>query len=83
MPVPRLERAPRDDVYTHAQEFLKILEQADVIKEGCTWLEVHEQIQVAVRTGLPPSDRAEHSDPMSPALPRNAKDLRASATKSL
>ena len=44
MVVPRLEGAPRDDVDSDAQELLKILEQADVIKKGRTWLEIHEQI---------------------------------------
>jgi hypothetical protein len=42
--VPRLEGAPRDDVNSDAQEFLKILEQADVIKKGGTRLKVHEQV---------------------------------------
>ena len=31
--VPRLKGAPRDDVDSDAQEFLKILEQADMIKK--------------------------------------------------
>jgi len=44
MVVPRLEGAPRDDVDSDAQEFLKILEQADVIKKGGAWLKVHEQV---------------------------------------
>jgi hypothetical protein len=39
-----LEGAPRDDIDPDPQEFLKILEQADVIKKGGTWLEVHQQI---------------------------------------
>jgi hypothetical protein len=38
--VPRLEGAPRDDVNSNAQEFLKILEQADVIGKGGAWLEI-------------------------------------------
>jgi hypothetical protein len=38
MVVPRLEGAPRDDVDSAAQEFLEILEQADVIKKGGAWL---------------------------------------------
>ena len=57
--VPRLERAPRDDVHPDAEEFLKVLEQTDVNKKRRAWLEVHEQIQVAVRAGLSPGDRAE------------------------
>jgi hypothetical protein len=50
MLIPCLERAPRDDVHLDPQEFLKVLEQADMIKKRRTWLEVHEQIQVAVGT---------------------------------
>jgi hypothetical protein len=79
--VPRLERAPRDDIHPDAQEFLKVLEQADVIKKRRTRLEVHEQVQVAVRASLAPGDGAEHGDPMSLALPRDAEDLRAAAAK--
>jgi len=81
--VPRLESAPRNDVDTNAQKLLKILEQADVIKKGSAWLEIHEQVEIAVWTSLSPSDRAEHRDPMSPALPRDAKDLCAAAAQSL
>ncbi len=32
--IPRLDGAPRDDVHSNAQEFLKILKQAGVIKKG-------------------------------------------------
>jgi hypothetical protein len=78
-----LERAARNDVHPDAQEFLEILEQADVIKKRRTWLEIHEQIQVAVRASLSPGDGAEHGDPVSPALPRDAEDLRAAAAESL
>lgn len=39
-----LERAPRDNVDADAEKFLKVLEQADVVKKRCTWLEVHKQI---------------------------------------
>ena len=54
MLVPRLEGAPCNDVNPHSEEFLKILEQPDVIEKGGTWLEVHQQIQIAVRASLPP-----------------------------
>ena len=83
MLVPWLERAARDDVHPDAQEFLKILEQADVIEKRRAWLEVHEQIQVAVRASLSPSDGAEHGDPAGPVLARDAEDLRAAAAQSL
>jgi hypothetical protein len=56
--VPWLERAPRYNVHPDAQELLEVLEQADVIKEQRTWLEVHEHIQVAIRTGLSARDGA-------------------------
>jgi len=83
MLIPWLKRAPRDDVHPDAQEFLKVLKQADVIKKRRTWLEVHEQIQIAVRASLSPGDGAEHGDPMSPALPGDAEDLRTAAAESL
>jgi hypothetical protein len=79
--VPRLERAPRNDVHPYTQKFFKILEEADVIKKGGTWLKVHEQVEIAVWASLAPSDGAEHRDPMSPALPRDAEDLRAAAAQ--
>jgi hypothetical protein len=83
MVVPRLEGGPRDDVDSDTQEFLKILEQADVIKKGGAWLKIHEQVKIAVWASLSPGDRAEHGDPMSPALPRDAEDLCAAAAQPL
>ena len=44
MVVPRLEGAPRDDLNSDTQEFLKIVNQADVIKKRGTRLEIHEQV---------------------------------------
>jgi hypothetical protein len=46
--VPRLEGAPRDDVHPYAQKFFKILEEADVIKKGGTWLKIHQQVEITV-----------------------------------
>jgi hypothetical protein len=57
-----LERAARDDVHPDAQDFLKVLKQADMIKKRCTWLEVHEQIQIAVQASLSSGDGAEHGE---------------------
>jgi len=79
--IPRLEGAPRDDVDADAQKLLKILEQADVIKEGGSRLKIHEQVKIAVWAGFSPSDRAKYRDPMSPALPRDTKDLRSAAAQ--
>jgi hypothetical protein len=79
--VPRLEGAPCDNIDADAKEFLKILEQADVIKKGGAWLKVHEQVQIAVWAGLSSSDRAEHGDPLSPALSRYTEDLGAAAAQ--
>jgi hypothetical protein len=62
---------------TLSQEVLKILEQADVIKKGGSWLKVDEQVQVAAWASMSPCDGAEHRDPMSPAVSRDAEDLRA------
>jgi hypothetical protein len=81
--VPRLEGAPRDDVNSDAQEFFKILEQADVIEKRGAWLEIHEQIEIAVWASLSPSDRTQHGNPMSPALLRHTEDLRTAAPQSL
>jgi hypothetical protein len=81
--VSRLEGTPRDDVDPDTQEFLKILAQADVIKKGGAWLKVHEQIQIAVWASLSSGDGAEHRDPASPAIPRDAEDLRAAAAQAL
>ncbi len=52
-----------------------------MIKKRRTRLEVHQQIQVAIRASLSPGDGAEHGDPMSPALPRDAEDLWAAAAQ--
>jgi hypothetical protein len=81
--VPRLEGVPRDDVDFDAQKFLKILEQPDMIKKGGAWLKVHKQVKAVVWASLSPADRAEHGDPMSSALPRDAEDLCATAAQSL
>ena len=56
MVVPGLEGTPRDDVHSDTQEVLQILEQTDVIKERRTWLEIHEQIEIAVWVSLASSD---------------------------
>jgi hypothetical protein len=42
--VTRLESARRNHVNAGAQEVLKVLEQANVIKKRGAWLKVHEQI---------------------------------------
>jgi hypothetical protein len=81
--ISRFEGASRDDVDPDAQEFLKILEQADVIKKRGTWLEIHEQIEIAVWASRSPGDGAEHCDPMRPTPPRDAKDLRATSAHRL
>jgi hypothetical protein len=51
-----LEGTPCDDVHSDAQEVLQVLEQTDVIKERRAWLEIHEQIEIAVRVSLTSSD---------------------------
>jgi hypothetical protein len=56
MVVPGLEGTPCDDVHSHAQEILQVLEQADVIKEGCTWLEIHEQVYITLWVSLASGD---------------------------
>ncbi len=48
MYVLRLEGAPCDNVDPNTQKFLEILEQADVIKKGSAWLEIHKQVQIAI-----------------------------------
>jgi hypothetical protein len=83
MVVSRLEGAARDDVHFDAQEFLKILGQADVIDKRGARLEIHEQVQVAVGASLFPGDRAEHRDPMSPTIPRDGEDLCAELAQAL
>lgn len=83
MPVPRLEGAPRDNVDPDAQEFLKVQEQADVIQKRRAWLEVHQQIEITAGTSLSPGNRAEYGDSASPALSRDAEDLRTPAPESL
>ena len=83
MVVPGLEGTPRYDVRSDSQEVLQILEQTDVIKERCTWLEIHEQIEIAVWVSLASSDRTEDGDPTSPPLPRDAEDLCAAASQTL
>ena len=56
MVVPGLKGAPCNDVHSDTQEVLQVLEQADVIKERRTWLEIHKQIEIAVRVSLASSD---------------------------
>jgi hypothetical protein len=78
-----LEGAPRDDVHFYAQQFLEVLEQPDMVKKRCARLEVHYQIQVAVRTSLTAGNGTEHGDPMNLALARDAQDLGAASAKPL
>lgn len=78
-----LQGVPRDNVDSDTQKLLKILEQTDVIKKRRAWLEVHEQIQVAVWTSLASGYGTEDGDPMRLALARDAQDLGAALAKPL
>lgn len=73
----------RNDIDPDAQEFLMILEQADLIKKRGARLEVHEQVQIATWAGLSPGNGAEYRDPMSSARVRDAQDLRTVAAQIL
>jgi hypothetical protein len=81
--VPRLEGAARNDIDPDAQEFLKILEQADLIKKRGARLEIHEQVQVATWVSLTPGNGTEYRDPMSSARVRDPQDLRTVTTRTL
>ena len=56
MVIPGLEGTPCDDVHSDAQEVLQVLKQADVIKEGCAWLEIHEQVYITFWVSLASGD---------------------------
>ena len=56
MLVSRLESASRNNVDSDAQKFLKILEQADVVKKGRTRLKIDEQVKITARLRLSPGD---------------------------
>ncbi len=56
MVVAGFEGTTCNDVHSDTQEVLQILEQTDVIKEGRAWLEIHEQIYIAVWMSLASSD---------------------------
>src|ERR1035437_9011923 len=64
--VPRLEGAPRDDVDTNAKEFLKILEQADMVQKGGTRFEIHKQIHIATRVSFSGSQQGQISGYVRP-----------------
>jgi hypothetical protein len=81
--IPRLQRAPRDDINPDAQKFFKILEQPDVIKKRRARLEIHKEIQIAVSASLAPGDRAEYCDSVCSAFPRDTEDLRAAAAQAV
>ena len=81
MVVPWLEGAACEDVHFQAQEFLKVLGEADVIEKGGAWLEFDEQVQVAAGASLSPGDGAEHRDPMSLTIPRDREDLGAESRR--
>jgi hypothetical protein len=73
------EGTPRNHIDSHSQQFLKVLEQADVIKKRGTGLEIHQQVKIAARVRLPASNRPENSNPMGFAFTRHAQDLRAAS----
>ena len=54
-----------------------------MIKKRGTLLKIHEQVEITPRTGLSPSDRAEHRDPMSPTLSCDTEDLCAASAQPL
>src|SRR5215469_2627289 len=75
--VTRLEPAARDYINADSQEFLKVLEQADLVEKRRAWLEVDKQVNVTSVSRLASGDRPEDRDPARPALARDAKDLGA------
>ena len=75
----RALRATTSTPYT--EEVLEILEQANMIKKRGTRLEVHQQIQVAVRASLSPGNGAKDGDPVNPAFLCYAENLRAAAAQ--
>jgi hypothetical protein len=77
--IPWLKATPCHDIDLNAQKLLQILEQADMVKKRGSGLEVDKQIDTTARMGLPPGDRAERSNPVSPSLARDFEDLAVAA----
>jgi hypothetical protein len=79
--VPGPEGAPRDDVDSHAEEFLKILEQAHMIKKGGTRLKVHERVQVTAWAGVRAAEGTGAAPGrVSTAHPRTCQGIKKPAT---
>jgi hypothetical protein len=79
--IPRLQGTSRDHVNSYTQKLLKILEQADMIQQRRTFLKVHQEVQVTIGVSLAPGHRPEHCNPVRPAPPRDAQDLRTATTQ--
>lgn len=70
-----------DDVDLAAQQLLDVDQESAHVQQGAAGGQLHEQIDVTVRTPLPPSDRAEHPHIAHAVDLRKTLDLHAACTK--
>jgi len=73
----------RNDVDADAQEPLQVLDESDLIDERGLRLEVDEEIDVALGSGVAPGDGTEHADMRGAPTMRGGKDLLTSGSERL
>ena len=64
----RAEAALREHLHLSSEKLLKVLLQSDHIEPRSAWLDIDEEVDVALLMIIPARNRAEHSDiarPMS------------------
>jgi hypothetical protein len=54
---------------------MQVLDQADLIEQGCLGLEVDEEVDIAVRPSLAPGDGPEHADTRRATAPCRGENL--------
>jgi hypothetical protein len=71
----RTEATEGHDVHTDAEELLEVLDQPDLIYEGCLGVELDQEVDVAIEPSLSPGDRPENPNPRCTAPPGRGQDL--------
>jgi hypothetical protein len=79
----RTEATSRDNVDVHPEQGFQVLGEPNLVEEGGLRVEVHQQIDVAGRSGIASGDRTEHSYPRRVTPLGNSQDRLAPTLESV
>ena len=70
-----MQRLKGHDIRLSAQKILQCVREVEERHRRVIALPLHEQVDVAIGTGVPPTDRAEHAEPSHAKLPGKPENL--------